>query len=158
MWLPVPKLLMFIYLTTFTSVAAYDGILRHKTNYVNSKWRERLKEFSEKKSNSAVVTEKPHEETTVKVRHSHHPNLERVLNRLSSAHGKTTKRPLVYGAPRYTTTTTSTEASIQDNEDDEVIYEDEDFDENVDRDDEDDSSDVDYDGWVSTRSYFLSFI
>lgn len=147
MWLAVLKLLLFIYLTTFTSVLAfhYHSDLRHKTDYVTSKWRER----HQKGNQNVVTTEKPHYDSAVRVRHSRFPNLDSFLNKLDGIQETSTKRP-VYASTRRTTTTTT---SLPDDYDDDLNYDDDDLEEDaIDKENQEDF--LDNDRLVSTHQYF----
>lgn len=155
MWLAVLKLSLFIYLTTVTSAQAfhYHGDLRHKTDYVTSKWRERLREHNGNRLQSVATTEKPE---PIRMRHSRFPNLDRVLNKLDDMQERNTRRPL-FVAPRYTTTTTTTDDGLVDEYDDEDLnYDDDDLeDDTFDKDDDDEMAN---DGMVcksSTRKCFV---
>lgn len=137
MWLAVLKLLLFIYLTTFTSVFAfhYHGDLRHKTDYVTSKWRER----HQKGTQHVVTTEKTHHDSVVRVRHSRFPNLDSFLNKLDGIPDSTTKRPVYASTKRTTTTSTTTNEGLVDDYDDDLNYDDDDLEEDaIDKENQDD--------------------
>lgn len=154
MWLAVLKLSLFIYLTTITSAQAfhYHGDLRHKTDYVTSKWRERLREHNGNRLQSVATTEKPE---PIRMRHSRFPNLDRVLNKLDDMQERNTRRPL-YVTPRYTTTTTTPDDGLVNEYDDEDLnYDDDDLDEDTfDKDDDDEMSNDEMVCKSSTRKCF----
>lgn len=153
MWLAVLKLLLFIYLTTLTSVLAFHdhGELRHKTDYVTSKWRER---HQIKGSQNTVTTEKPIHDSAVRVRHSRFPNLDSFLNKLDGIQESSTKRP-VYASTRRTTTTTTTDEGLLDDYEDDLNYDDDDMEEDaIDKENQEDF--LDNDRLVSTY-YFSVF-
>lgn len=145
MWLAVLKLLLFIYLTTFTSVLVFGyhtGDLRHKTEYVTSKWRER----PQFKNQIAVTTENNLQgpSAVVRVRHSRFPNLDSFLNKLDGMHDTSTKRPARFAAAITKHTTTTSSDGLLDDYEDDLNYDDDDMEEDaIDKENQDEFTDDD---------------